>query len=87
MRTSSNTRTALVIALTNIAICHLIFDTDAMTETGKGLSPVVLSREAILDAAEQVLRRHGPAKTTVVDVARALGVRPPARSSPRTASR
>ena len=43
--------------------------------------------EAILDAAEQVLRRHGPAKTTVVDVARALGVRPPARSSPRTASR
>jgi AcrR family transcriptional regulator len=30
------------------------------------------SREKILDMAEQVLRRHGPAKTNVVDVARAL---------------
>ena len=30
------------------------------------------SRERILDAAEAVLRRHGPAKATVVDVARAL---------------
>jgi len=33
-----------------------------------------LTSEAILDAAEQVLRRFGPAKTTVVDVARALDV-------------
>ena len=33
-----------------------------------------LTSEAILDAAEQVLRRFGPAKTTVVDVARALEV-------------
>jgi AcrR family transcriptional regulator len=33
-----------------------------------------LTPEKILDAAEQVLRRFGPAKTTVVDVARALGV-------------
>lgn len=33
-----------------------------------------LTREKILEAAEQVLRRFGPAKTTVVDVARALGV-------------
>ncbi len=32
------------------------------------------TRERILDAAEAVLRRHGPAKTTVVDVARALGM-------------
>jgi AcrR family transcriptional regulator len=33
-----------------------------------------LTREAILDAAEEVLRRYGPAKANVVDVARALGV-------------
>jgi len=33
-----------------------------------------LTTEQILDAAEQVLRRYGPAKTTVVDVARALDV-------------
>ncbi len=33
-----------------------------------------LTRERILDAAEEVLRRFGLAKTTVVDVARALGV-------------
>ena len=30
--------------------------------------------ERILDAAEEVLRRHGAAKTNVVDVARALGM-------------
>ena len=34
----------------------------------------VLTPERILEAAEDVLRRYGPAKTTVVDVARALGV-------------
>ncbi|KRF19189.1 TetR family transcriptional regulator [Paenibacillus sp. Soil787] len=33
-----------------------------------------LTKEAILDAAEQVLRRYGPDKTSVVDVARALQV-------------
>ena len=33
-----------------------------------------LTPERILDAAEETLRRYGPAKTTVVDVARALGV-------------
>ncbi|WP_274649307.1 TetR family transcriptional regulator [Paenibacillus humicola] len=33
-----------------------------------------LSREHIMDAAEQVLRRFGPDKTSVVDVARALQV-------------
>jgi len=33
-----------------------------------------LTREQILEAAEEVLRRYGPAKTTVVDVARALDV-------------
>lgn len=32
------------------------------------------TREAILDAAEELLRRHGPAKTNVVDVARKLGM-------------
>ena len=38
-----------------------------MTET-------ILTPERILEAAEDVLRRFGPAKATVVDVARALGV-------------
>ncbi len=38
------------------------------------MTEAVLTAERILDAAEQVLRRYGPAKTTVVDVARALGV-------------
>jgi AcrR family transcriptional regulator len=33
-----------------------------------------LTPERILVAAEEVLRRHGPAKANVVDVARALGV-------------
>ncbi len=33
-----------------------------------------LTAERILDAAEECLRRFGPDKTTVVDVARALGV-------------
>lgn len=33
-----------------------------------------LDSDSILAATEQVLRRHGPAKATVVDVARSLGV-------------
>ncbi|MFE3450066.1 TetR family transcriptional regulator [Nonomuraea sp. NPDC059194] len=33
-----------------------------------------LNAEQIITAAQDVLRRYGPAKTTVVDVARALGV-------------
>ncbi|WAL65315.1 TetR family transcriptional regulator [Amycolatopsis cynarae] len=33
-----------------------------------------LDPERILAATEQILRRHGPAKATVVDVARSLGV-------------
>ena len=33
-----------------------------------------LTAERILEAAEETLRRYGPAKTSVVDVARALGV-------------
>jgi AcrR family transcriptional regulator len=33
-----------------------------------------LTREKVLAAAEDVIRRHGPAKATVLDVARALGV-------------
>jgi AcrR family transcriptional regulator len=33
-----------------------------------------LTRERILEAAEEALRRYGPAKANVVDVARALGV-------------
>jgi len=33
-----------------------------------------LTRDRILSTAEEVLRRFGPAKATVVDVARALGV-------------
>jgi AcrR family transcriptional regulator len=39
------------------------------TNTGGPLTP-----ERILEAAEETLRRFGPAKTSVVDVARALGV-------------
>ncbi|MBB6672034.1 TetR family transcriptional regulator [Cohnella nanjingensis] len=34
----------------------------------------ILTRDAILDAAEQVLRRYGPEKTSVVDIAKALNV-------------
>ncbi|MEU9186187.1 TetR family transcriptional regulator [Streptomyces sp. NPDC048484] len=34
----------------------------------------ILTAERILEATEEVLRRHGPVKATVVDVARALGV-------------
>lgn len=34
----------------------------------------MLTTEQILDAAEDVLRRYGPRKTTVVDVARALDI-------------
>jgi AcrR family transcriptional regulator len=37
-------------------------------------SGVPLTRGAILDAAEEVLRRYGPAKASVLDVARALDV-------------
>lgn len=33
-----------------------------------------LTREQIISAAEEALRRYGPAKTTVVDVAQSLGV-------------
>jgi AcrR family transcriptional regulator len=38
------------------------------------MSETVLTSEQILAAAEEVLRRYGPAKATVVDVARALDV-------------
>uniref|UniRef100_A0AAU2VA41 TetR family transcriptional regulator n=1 Tax=Streptomyces sp. NBC_00003 TaxID=2903608 RepID=A0AAU2VA41_9ACTN len=39
-----------------------------------GMSTEPLTAERILVATEEVLRRHGPAKATVVDVARQLGV-------------
>ncbi|OUD04338.1 TetR family transcriptional regulator [Streptomyces swartbergensis] len=39
-----------------------------------GPTSEILTAERILEATEEVLRRHGPAKATVVDVARALGV-------------
>jgi AcrR family transcriptional regulator len=38
------------------------------------MTDTVLTRERILETAEDVLRRFGPAKMTVVDVARALNV-------------
>jgi AcrR family transcriptional regulator len=38
------------------------------------MSPDALTPERILEATVEVLRRYGPAKATVVDVARALGV-------------
>ena len=39
-----------------------------------GMNDAALTPDRILDAAEEVLRRYGPQKTTVVDVARALDV-------------
>jgi AcrR family transcriptional regulator len=41
---------------------------------GACLSENVLTSDRIVDTAEDVLRRFGPTKTTIVDVARALGV-------------
>src|SRR3954451_7672960 len=38
------------------------------------MSTAPLTPERILDAAQETLRRFGPGKATVVDVARALGV-------------
>lgn len=38
------------------------------------MNETTLTRERILEAAQDTLRRFGPAKATVVDVARALGV-------------
>ena len=38
------------------------------------MSETALTAQRILEAAEEVLRRYGPAKATVVDVARALEV-------------
>jgi AcrR family transcriptional regulator len=38
------------------------------------MNDAILTPDRILEAAEDVLRRFGPAKATVVDVARALGV-------------
>ncbi len=43
-----------------------------MSETAA--TTAALTPERVLEAAEEVLRRYGPAKATVVDVARALGV-------------
>jgi AcrR family transcriptional regulator len=40
------------------------------------VADTVLTRQQILDTTEDVLRRYGPAKATVADVARALGVSP-----------
>lgn len=42
------------------------------TGTVRAVPAESTTRERILEAAEDLLRRHGPAKTTVVDVARAL---------------
>jgi AcrR family transcriptional regulator len=46
-------------------------------EAGQHLSATIeapSTRERIVAAAEELLRRHGPAKTTVTDVARSLGM-------------
>ncbi len=40
------------------------------------MADTVLQRQQILDATEEVLRRYGPAKATVADVARELNVSP-----------
>lgn len=44
------------------------------TANAGDMTEPALTRERILEAAMEVLRRYGPAKATVVDVARALGV-------------
>jgi AcrR family transcriptional regulator len=44
------------------------------TRDASGAHDATLTPERILDAAEEALRRFGPVKATVVDVARALGV-------------
>jgi AcrR family transcriptional regulator len=41
---------------------------------GSKMNETVLTADRILETAEQVIRRFGPSKATVVDVARALGV-------------
>jgi AcrR family transcriptional regulator len=41
---------------------------------GSKMSESVLTADRILETAEHVIRRFGPSKATVVDVARALGV-------------
>ena len=46
----------------------------ARREVPTSLVDTALTRDRIVAAAEDVLRRFGPAKATVVDVARALGV-------------
>ncbi|MEV0822494.1 TetR/AcrR family transcriptional regulator [Nonomuraea rubra] len=46
-----------------------------------------LDANAILAATEEILRRHGPDKATVVDVARALGVSHAAVYKPKQALR
>lgn len=38
------------------------------------MDPTLATRERILTAAEDMLRRHGPSRATVVDVARSLGM-------------
>src|SRR5215468_927740 len=43
-------------------------------EVHMSLDDAPLTRDRIVSAAEDVLRRYGPAKATVVDVARSLGV-------------
>jgi AcrR family transcriptional regulator len=45
-----------------------------MSRDRHGPVEAALTRDRILAAAEEVLRRFGPAKATVVDVARSLGV-------------
>ena len=50
-------------------------DTGGITDKPRNRSGVrPLTADRILDAAEEVLRCNGPARTNVVDVARALGV-------------
>ena len=48
--------------------------TASAQDAQSGMTDDAAHPERILDAAEDVLRRYGPAKATVVDVARALGV-------------
>jgi AcrR family transcriptional regulator len=59
--------------MTYIDSCQSMRDHQRVHTVQAGLL-AVLTPERILEAAEDVIRRFGPAKATVVDVARALGV-------------
>ena len=65
---ASRRRVGEPLTIDIFCISSQVVSTSAVAETG------CLTAERILSAAEEVVRRHGAAKATVVDVAQALGV-------------